>query len=41
MPGLELCTDNGAMIGSAGYFLMKDGMGLSDLSLTAKATVAL
>lgn len=41
VPGLELCTDNAGMIGSAGYYLMKDGLGLSDLSLTAKATVAL
>ncbi len=41
VPGLELCTDNAGMIGSAGYYLMKDDLGLSDLSLTAKATVAL
>ena len=41
MPNLELCTDNAAMIGSAAYFLMKDGLGLADLSLTAKATVSL
>ena len=41
MPELVLCTDNAAMIGSAAYYLMKDGLGLSDLSLTAKATVSL
>jgi N6-L-threonylcarbamoyladenine synthase len=41
MPELALCTDNAAMIGSAAYFMLKDGQGLSDLSLTAKATVAL
>lgn len=41
MPELSLCTDNAAMIGSAAYFMMKDGVGLADLSLTAKATVRL
>lgn len=41
MPELILCTDNAAMIGSAAYYLMEDGLGLSDLSLTAKATVSL
>ena len=29
------------MIGSAGYYMMKDGLGLADLSLTAKAIVSL
>ncbi len=41
MPELVLCTDNAAMVGSAAYFMLKAGQGLSDLSLTAKATVAL
>lgn len=41
MPSLILCTDNAAMIGSAAYYLMKDGLGLSDLSLTASSTVSL
>ena len=41
MPNLALCTDNAAMIGSAAYFMAKEGLGLCDLSLTAKATVSL
>lgn len=41
MPELSLCTDNAAMIGSAAYFMLKEKKGLADLSLTAKATVAL
>ena len=41
MPNLSLCTDNAAMIASAAYFMLKDGLGLSDLSLTAKATIPL
>lgn len=40
-PSLKYCTDNGAMIGSAGYFMIRAGEGLSDLSLTAKPTIAL
>ena len=41
LPSLKYCTDNAAMIGSAAYFMIKAGEGLSDLSLTAKPTVAL
>lgn len=40
-PELKYCTDNAAMIGSLAYFMIKDGLGLADLSLTAKPTVAL
>lgn len=40
-PSLKYCTDNAAMIGSAGYFMIRAGEGLADLSLTAKPTIAL
>ena len=41
MPELRLCTDNAAMIASAGYFYILKGKGLSSLGLTGSATVAL
>jgi N6-L-threonylcarbamoyladenine synthase len=41
MPQMAYCTDNAAMIGSAAYYLVKAGKGLSDLSLTGKAVVSL
>ncbi len=37
-PQLKYCTDNGAMIGAMAYYYIKDGIGLADLSLTAKPT---
>lgn len=40
-PILKYCTDNGAMIGSMAYYLMKDGLGLAELDLTAKPNVDL
>lgn len=40
-PSLALCTDNAAMIASAGYYYIKSGKGLADLSLTAKPVVKL
>ena len=39
-PDFRYCTDNAAMIGSAGYYCMKKGH-FSDLSLNAKANLAL
>ncbi len=39
MPDLKYCTDNGAMIGAMAYFYIKAGIGLADLTLTAKAVV--
>jgi len=38
-PSSLLCTDNGAMIASNAYFLIKDGLGLADLTLNAGATL--
>lgn len=39
MPKLSLCTDNAAMIASAGYYELKAGKSLADLSLGAKSRV--
>lgn len=40
-PPIKLCTDNAAMIASAGYYIVRSGVPFSDLSLDAKATVPL
>lgn len=40
-PKLKYCTDNAAMIGAAAYFMIRSGATESDMSLDAKATVAL
>lgn len=40
VPDIKYCTDNGAMIGAAGYFAYKRG-DRADLDLNAKATVEL
>ncbi len=40
-PDLEYCTDNAAMIGSAGYYAMRAGIGLADLSLAPAPSLSL
>lgn len=40
-PVLKYCTDNAAMIGSAAYYMLKDGLGLCDVTLSAKPNIAL
>ncbi|MBQ8908817.1 MAG: tRNA (adenosine(37)-N6)-threonylcarbamoyltransferase complex transferase subunit TsaD [Clostridia bacterium] len=40
-PVLKYCTDNSAMIGAMAYYMIKDGIGLAKLDLTAKPNVTL
>lgn len=40
-PVLKYCTDNAAMIGSMAYYMIKDGVGLAQLDLTAKPNIDL
>ena len=40
-PKLQYCTDNASMIGSAAYFMIKEGLQPTALDLDAKATVPL
>ena len=39
LPDLKFCTDNAGMIGSMAYYYMKSGIGLADLTLSAKPNV--
>ncbi|MBP3619342.1 MAG: tRNA (adenosine(37)-N6)-threonylcarbamoyltransferase complex transferase subunit TsaD [Clostridia bacterium] len=39
LPDLKYCTDNAAMIGAIAYYYVLNGIGLADLTLTAKPTV--
>lgn len=39
MPVLKYCTDNGAMIGAIAYYYALAGIGLADLTLTARPVV--
>lgn len=38
-PPLRLCTDNAVMVASRGYFAIKDGLELSDLTLNATSSL--
>lgn len=40
-PAIILCTDNGAMIGCAGYYNLINNVGIADLSLTPVASLKL
>ncbi len=41
LPALKYCTDNAAMIGAIAYYYILAGIGLADLTLTAKPTVSI
>lgn len=41
IPPFEYCTDNATMVASEGYFLIKNGVGLADLQLTADSSINL
>lgn len=40
-PVLKYCTDNAGMIASMAYYMIKDGIGLAEMDLTAKPNVTL
>lgn len=41
LPALKYCTDNAAMIGAIAYYYILAGIGLADLTLTAKPTISI
>ena len=41
VPKFEYCTDNAAMIGSAGYYAYRDGIGVADMSLAPNPSLSL
>jgi len=41
VPKFEYCTDNAAMIGSAGYYAYLDNVGIADMSLAPKPNLSL
>ena len=38
-PPVALCTDNGAMVASCGYYNLMNNVGISDINLSAKASI--
>ena len=38
-PPIALCTDNGAMVASCGHYNLINGKGISDINLSAKASI--
>lgn len=41
MPEMQYCTDNAAMIGSAGYYAYINGVGIADMSLAPNPSLSL
>lgn len=41
VPQMEYCTDNAAMIGSAGYYAYCNGIGIADITLAPKPSLSL
>ena len=41
IPKMEYCTDNAAMIGSAGYYAYINGVGIADLTLAPNPSLSL
>ena len=41
VPKFEYCTDNAAMIGSAGYYAFINNVGIADMTLAPKPNLSL